>query len=133
MDGMENLMRKLYPENFEENSVYGTNIEESLELCIGDLHRDGVQILTSFKGGIDKKMQIETEAKVYRRKYVALFKKIDDTYNKLIEEVELSIQSTKNKKIFKDLFKVLKIYFISNRISKKKLIQEVSKLLKEQF
>ena len=63
IDGLENKMRKIYPENFTDDR------EESLEKCVDSLLKDGISILFSSKGNGEKKLNIEAQAEIYKKYY----------------------------------------------------------------
>lgn len=84
IDGLEKQMRKIYPDNFSDEE----ELEKSLHYCVRDLHKDGVLILTSFKGGVGEKMDTEVNAKIYKEFYSKLDDSIIESYSKFIEAIE---------------------------------------------
>ena len=110
LDGLEKQMKKLYPSNFSPEYKR----EESLHYCVSDLHKDGVLILTSFKGGISGKMNTEVNARVYGDFFEKLDNSVSYTFERVINEIKNNDSNAINKL---RLIEVLKL--IQKNISSK--------------
>lgn len=71
ISGLENKLKKIYPDLFKDKEQ-----EESLELCIDHLFSDGMDILINYKGGRKNKLSIMVERDVYKRKHEQLLNSI---------------------------------------------------------
>lgn len=78
IDGAENKLKKLYPQLF-----VGSDRESTLERVIEQLYKEGLLILSSFKGGAERKIKLTTEAKIYRDYYEKLNKSVIENFKEL--------------------------------------------------
>lgn len=127
LDGLEKQMRKLYPENFSPE----IELEESLEYCISDLHKDGVLIFTSFKGGIDEKIQKEADAKFYKKNFNSLQETVSDSYDRILNALAEHDATSISRSNLIEVIKLLKIRTLSKNIIDEDYIDEILDLLED--
>ncbi len=125
IDGLEKQMRKIYPENFTEDD----DLETCLHYCVRDLHKDGVLILTSFKGGLDEKMTTEVEAKFYRERFKGLQETVFDSFNRVIKALEEQNVETLSRENLTIVLKLLKQRTITKDLIDQDFIEEILDLL----
>ena len=125
LDGLEKQMRKIYPENFTEDD----DLETCLHYCVRDLHKDGVLILTSFKGGFDEKVQTEIEAKFYREKFEGLQESVFDSFNRIIKALEEQNVETLSRENLTIVLRLLKQRTIAKDLIDQDFIEEILDLL----
>lgn len=94
IDGLENKLRRQYPEHFSENSI-----EKSFELCIDNLYLDSIKILLEQKGNKLRKIIMLGAAKSDE----ILKDKLQESINKNIKLLEDFIENYPENKIEKSL------------------------------
>jgi len=127
LDGLENQMRKLYPKNFGSD----IKLEESLHYCVSDLHRDGVLILTSFKGGIGEKMSTEANAKVYSEFYENLEESIKYNFDRFLEAIKNHDSESIEKSNIIDVLKLIQINIFAKADTDKDVMRDIIDLLND--
>jgi hypothetical protein len=127
LDGLENQMKKLYPDNFSPD----IKTEESLHYCVSDLHKDGVLILTSYKGGLDEKMRTDAEAKIYKNYYKKLGKSVGKSLDKFSEALKASDSETVYKSNLIEIIKLIKMNILSEPHTDSDMIDEIVDLLND--
>lgn len=126
-DGLENQMRKLYPKNFGSD----INLEESLHYCVSDLHKDGVLTLTSFKGGIGKKMTTEVNAKVYSDFYEDLENSVKYNFDQFLEGIKNHDSESINKSKLIDALILVQINIFAKTDIEKDIMKDIINLLND--
>ena len=84
INGLENKIKKIYPQEF----CIEKDIESSLEICTERLYSQGMSIFMSSKGEKEKKLNLMTERTVYKNLYENNEKAIDRAIMELITSIE---------------------------------------------
>lgn len=127
LNGLENQMRKLYPQNFGPD----IKLEESLHYCVSDLHKDGVLTLTSFKGGIGEKMNTEVNAKVYSDYYEKLDDSIKYNFERFLKAIKNYDSESINKSKLIDVIKLVQINIFAKADTDKDKMKDIINLLND--
>ncbi len=111
IDGLENKLKKIYPNNFNKD------LENGLQKSIVDLFNDGLLILLDYKGAITNKIELKSKGDTYER----LFKKFNESFHHGFKEFEDTIQKLDKNLIDKDVLleslKLLKIEIVKNALA----------------
>ncbi|WP_146130051.1 hypothetical protein [Aurantibacter aestuarii] len=93
ISGLENRLKRIYPDFFKE-----IELEESIDNCVTELYNDSLSILGDFKGGRESKLIMQSERDIYVKKY----KILKEIMESEIDEVNDFIKKQESEFIKKD-------------------------------